>query len=490
MKRSLCLLLAFCLLIGILPAAMAEDPLQGHEPVTISFGGWGDYFLLNEQCRKFEEKYPWITVDVVKPIGVDWYAADLTKLAATGDMPDVFNIENLPVALQNEWVLDMTDLFYNDPDHVNYPEWMLEYCTSNDRIYTLISCLYVNFIELNLSLLDEYNIPIPNYNWTIEEWADILRRTTIDGQSIGVGDLITFLQWLPGQMGNPNLDWLFYNSETKQWDFGEEFIEIVNLLKDMYDEGVALWNTLDIELGVPGSGATAEEKTAITTARYEYLMQNYGATNYLWYKGLFGMDTNSSWALNWTTFFAGVYSGFEWDIYPFPVFNEGDTSRVNMLNEFLSISASCQHPEEAYLLLKYMSYDLDGYQAKVDFMANYDKKVYMAQYPNVSATSFATTLYIYLMPPTTDPRALDIFQQINPNMNMEGLKWLFANMNDGGYLNALRIVPGYQEVYDMLYAALRDEIFTGNRTASDMAEELQRQANEVLNRIREQYKLN
>ena len=243
-------------------------------------------------------------------------------------------------------------------------------------------------------------------------------------------------------------------------------------------------------MGAPNSGATAEENTAISNERYDYMMQNYGTTSYHWYKGLFGMNTNSSWALNWTTFFAGVYSGFDWDIYPFPVFNEGEQSRVNLLNEFLSISATCEHPEEAYLLLKYMSYDLDGYQTKVDFMSNYDKRVYMEKYPDVSATSFASTLYIYLMPPSTDERALELFKQINPNMDKEGLKWLFGHMNEGAYLNALRTVPGYETVYNMLYLALRDQIFPGNRTASDMAEELELQANAELNRVRAEYGLN
>ena len=135
MKKTLSLLLALLMLLAVLPAAAEETK----EPVTITFGGWGDIVLLHEQVEKFEEKYPWINVEIVKPAGKDWYTADLQKLATEGNMPDVFNVEDILRFYANGWLYDMTELFENDPDSASYPAWTLPYCYVDGKLDYLIA---------------------------------------------------------------------------------------------------------------------------------------------------------------------------------------------------------------------------------------------------------------------------------------------------------------------------------------------------------------
>ena len=90
-------------------------------------------------------------------------------------------------------------------------------------------------------------------------------------------------EWQQGLAGNKesppqsknSMAGMFYNDKTRQWEFGEEFIEVVNLLADLYDDGVALYNTMDIEIGYSGNAANAEEKTALTTEWYECFSIRY-----------------------------------------------------------------------------------------------------------------------------------------------------------------------------------------------------------------------
>ena len=138
MKKTLSLLLALLMLLAVLPAAAEETK----EPVTITFGGWGDIVLLHEQVEKFEEKYPWINVEIVKPAGKDWYTADLQKLATEGNMPDVFNVEDILRFYANGWLYDMTELFENDPDSASYPAWTLPYCYVDGKLVALYGALY------------------------------------------------------------------------------------------------------------------------------------------------------------------------------------------------------------------------------------------------------------------------------------------------------------------------------------------------------------
>jgi ABC-type glycerol-3-phosphate transport system substrate-binding protein len=422
MKKTLSLLLALLMLLAVLPAAAEETK----EPVTITFGGWGDIVLLHEQVEKFEEKYPWINVEIVKPAGKDWYTADLQKLATEGNMPDVFNVEDILRFYANGWLYDMTELFENDPDSASYPAWTLPYCYVDGKLVALYGALYAYGIEVNLSLLDELNIEAPDYDWTIDEWADLLRQTTVPGVSFGCESLVPFYEYLIPQL-DPSLNCFGYNSTTHTWEESEAMLTSLNLVKDLAQEGVSMEEASRLKFG---NYSESEEKTA---ARTTWLSETLGATDSLWSRGKYAMRVNGSWAMNWDTSSNTAYSGFDWAFYPFPSAVEGELGRTALLNEYLGISSTCEHPEEAYLLLKYMSYDMDGYEAKVDHMVNNDRDAMIAKYPDIDPQYIPSKIKIWLLGVSDDPRADEIFAKMKVE-KFEGLALAFANRNNNAFM--------------------------------------------------------
>lgn len=456
MRKTLCMLLAAVMLLAIVPA-VAETAQK--ERVTITFGGWGDIVLLHEQVEAFEKKYDWIDVDIVKPAGRDWYTGDLTQLAAEGKMPDVFNIESLFTSYSNGWCYDMTELFRNDPDSVNYPAWMLPYGVVDGHLIGLYGALYAYGVEVNLTLLEELNIPAPDYDWTIEEWADLLRQLNVPGTCIGAENLFPFFEYIVPQY-DPTLNCFGYNSTTHNWIKSDALAKSLDLIYGLAKEGVSLEEYLRENIGWPGDG---EETVA---ARNAYMMEALGASDNLWLRGLVGMRVNGSWAMNWAANNPELYAGFEWDFYPFPSAVEGELARTALLNEYLGISATCKNPEEAYLLVKYMTYDMDGYEAKVDFMVNFDRDAMIAKYPEIDSKFVPGKIKIWLLGCSSEPRADEIFAKMNVDGEMSGLAAAFANRNNNAFMLPDRFGMNWWDCYGTTEWFVNNDLIKLNKDAA------------------------
>lgn len=438
MKKTLSLVLALMMLLSMLPAAVAET--EEHEPVTLTFGGWGNYFVTMEVIEGFEAKYPWINVEFVSPLDRSLMAADLMRLAAEGNMPDVFNIEYPYTAFQNEWCYDMRELFENDPDSADYPEWLLNYCTTNSKLIALINTLYAFGIELNTSLLEENNIPVPGYDWTVDDWAEIARQLTVKGQSVGMEEIEDFMAYIIPQY-DTEMGVYGYDDKNHAWHESDIITEAFDLFDGLVQDGAALNNYMFGNIGEEG------DSDEVDAARATYMAETLGASDNLWLRGKVGMRVNASWNLAWPMNNDSVYSGFEWDFYPFPSGIEGEQGRSVLLNEYLCISASCKHPEEAYLLIKYLSFDMEGYERRIDAMLNYDREAIMAKYPDIDPAYISNSVVSYQMAPSNDERALEIFQKLIDASGMDGLEAIFDKRNDNAMLDPQRYALDWWNCY-------------------------------------------
>jgi len=463
-------------------STVAED----REPVTITFGGWGSWIIYREWLDAFEEKYPWITVELVKPVDEDWYEDDLMRLAATGKMPDVFNTGEVETCLMNDWSLDLTPFFENDPDTENYLDWLLDYGTVNGRIYLIASCLYLDMMLVNTTLLDEVNAEVPDYNWTVDDLTELLRATTVKGSSIGITNIVDMLRWLPAQCGNPDLSCFSYNVKTQYFEFGEEFIECVNYCKKIYDEGLSLWEQLDLEYGNLYSGATVEENELIEENRANATMELVGDNRELWRVGKYGTCYLSSYESGW--YYSDEYVGFDWEVYPMPVFNEGEVARTCVYPDFMCVSTSAEHPYECYLLLKWMSYDIDGYEAYVDIVNNYDQEEYIKKYEGVYPAAYfpAGAGFSGRIPAVKDDHVIELFTSMSGSIyaKKEGAHEIIDNVYNNGYVNGLTCIPNMIEIRNLIFDTVVNEVLSGNKSAADIVEDLERRCNAILDEER------
>ena len=174
-KTILALLLVMCMLLPM--AALAEE----HEPVTIE--AWivqTDFSdAWDEQIKpKFEEEYPWITVDAV---GVGEANQDfITAKIAAEDTPDLWQVDNVQTyydAVDNGLLVDLNTLEVSK----DIPEAYREAFTHNGKLFGLTQGAAFSVLYLNMQILEEAGWTEAPTNWDefIQCCADVQEKTGI-----------------------------------------------------------------------------------------------------------------------------------------------------------------------------------------------------------------------------------------------------------------------------------------------------------------------
>lgn len=174
-KTILALLLVMCMLLPM--AALAEE----HEPVTIE--AWivqTDFSdAWDEQIKpKFEEEYPWITVDAV---GVGEANQDfITAKIAAEDTPDLWQVDNVQTyydAVDNGLLVDLNTLEVSK----DIPEAYREAFTYNGKLFGLTQGAAFSVLYLNMQILEEAGWTEAPTNWDdfIQCCADVQEKTGV-----------------------------------------------------------------------------------------------------------------------------------------------------------------------------------------------------------------------------------------------------------------------------------------------------------------------
>lgn len=455
-------------------SADGEKPKDG-EVVTITYGGWEDQLMANELARKFNERNPNIKVEVFN--NGKWLGnEETTKLVATGDMPDIINLENVVVPIQNKWVIDMKPYFEKDKDASNLPENFLGYGTINDKLVMLPGSVFLFGVMLNLDLLAANGIETPAYTWNIDDFSNIVKKTTKKGSTIGVNEVRPLMKHLPAQM-NPELGWGTFNEKTKQYNLGSEWEFAVQTAQDLMDANVSIYEDLDA-LGLPWDfeEGSAERKD-VDEKRANFITELVGEVDAAdaWIKGKAGAWLDFTWGMGFPN--NANYGGFEWDMYPVPLAGDAKEARTAFVVDSVAITTSCKNPEAAYEFIKYISFSVEGIEDRMSIVENYDKEALQTQYPDLPETAFANPLTYSQMPVTTDQAVIDKWAEFN---NIKpGVSYMLERL-DTGYADGFKVTPGYNDAYELnIQKAVTDQVFTGQKTAADLAKELEEKANKI-----------
>lgn len=186
-------------------AAATEGVAAPAERTTISFitpAGVGlERTMYTNFIYRFQEEHPNIKVDVSFE-GWGDYLLKLPTIVAAGVTPEV---------MHSHWTVAM-DFAYRGAfiDHTPYmerdgvdpdefvPELLYEYAHGGKQ-YLLPKDSAINAVYLNLSRFDEWGVPHPDFEWTIDDWMECALLLTRDGQGRPAND--------------PNFD----ATDIKQW---------------------------------------------------------------------------------------------------------------------------------------------------------------------------------------------------------------------------------------------------------------------------------
>ena len=426
------------------------------EDITLSFWHYEDETTVTLLAEKFMEMYPNITVETRV---IEDMSTDLSAAAAAGEFPDVFEGTDSDTALANQYWADITEYWDNDPENQNLMATVNEYglgMFDTDVRFAAPMVYWPSAIFIDRSVIETLNLEMPRTDWTWEEMIQLIKDATVDD---GTG---------------------------------------------MKYYGLGFWNRLDSLYGI---AAVTKEERAI---KGEFGFDGESFDLQYWARGeqefsdlqLAGyvapqQETQEmeDWSGDWDTWFGatghvavfseGLWSyqnlwgqnGFQeqygMDVVPYVTPNVVDEKEHNVISTMYmgGVSTSCEHPYEAYLLLKFMGWGIDGWTARIDIYQ--DETI-------VNASGVPLKNSTMPVPMTLDTTVWDGYKSLFPTDEDHKAYW------DDYFSSITRPVPygwyniaGYWNFCDQYFntIGIHTLVDSGTAKAADYVEEATEQAN-------------
>ncbi|MFP7298882.1 ABC transporter substrate-binding protein [Neobacillus niacini] len=362
------------------------------EEVTLSYANWNlgteeEQNLERLMIKAFQEKYPHIKIEINETVNTKDWNGTLATAASAGTMPDVFALPQIPLALSNDWLLDISELVSKDKDFANVPQVVKDSAAYNGKTFAVPYGQHFLGYFVNKDLFNAANLDYPEFGTPVEDFISGVKEVTnISKGIVGINNPNSLVDWYPAAV-NPDMGW--YTLKDGQYSLDStEFINGINLAKEFSTNGYA-YDTLTDEQKANFKGKDGNE----------VFLQS----------GL-AIKWDGTWAVPNLT----EKATFDWDFIGFP----GGVTALAI--DFAGISKSTKHPEEAYLFAKWMSFGKEGYMKRME-LADTEGKV------------------LNSLPINTDQEILDEYFAIN---DVPGIRTAYDNL-DKAIIEPVKMVPGY-----------------------------------------------
>lgn len=430
-------------------------PPMTTENITLTYMNFDSDVLTQELAKKFMEKYPNITVES-QYIVVGDYETTLTNLIAAGDMPDCFMFGNADYALSNQLLYDITDLWNADPENAELMPTINELAVGtydSGRQYGAPIKFFPSAVYIDRTTMETLNLEMPDTNWTWSEMIDLIKKATdltATPAYYGVGGNIRLdslygiaaSQDIKGEFG-----WDGTGFDLSIWAVGEQ--EQADLKLNGYYAPER--DTMDMLNWLGDSTAWAG-----SSGRVALMAESYWTFKNLWDTDAYKTDLN-----------------IHYVPYPVPSVEQVDGVHNAVATiDMGGVSASTEHPREAYELLKFMGWGVDGWKAKLEI------------YHDESITNAAGDPLIrdaMPVPITMNEEVWADYRTLYPTDEADGPYWdkYFASITRPVPFGWMSIAGYWNFCVDYFNKiGIHSLVDTGKAKASDYADEATEQANQ------------
>ena len=438
-------LMAACMIFGLTACGGNETK----EPeVTLTFASWNvgteeENNLERQLIAKFEELHPEIDIVIADNIASNDWNGSLTTAAAGGQLPDVAFIAELPIAVANEWALDVSDLAANDPEWAQVPESLIESGMYNGKLYGIPTAMHLAGLFINTDYFDEANVDPLEYGYTYEELvATVEKLHNPSAGKAAIASAHDFINFLP-YVWDQTQGWFTYDGNAMHLN-SDAFIKAVKETGKLTGYS---W------------GSLTEEQRALTLGSDDA----DGARN----EG-----------------YAGIFYGMSYSCEGYVRDVKGTVEYIGLpggasviIPDYCFISKTTEHPEEAWEFVKFMYWGTEGTKAKMDIDEADDNISWVA------------------LPVIADE---DILTRYFENFPVEGVKEAYEGLTENGSIvEAFKFAPGYNkarwngvtgitdsEGIDMRITQVLDACVAGTMSIDDICEELNKASNKFIEEAR------
>lgn len=369
-----------------------ETPSEGS--VTLTYANWnlgteGEVGIERMMIEAFNESQDAIEVVIDEMVTTDDWDGSLSTAASAGDLPDVFMMNNIPTNFSNDWLHDLSDIASADEEFEMIPEAVRTAAEIDGQTVAIPFATHLMGYYVNNDILNDLNLSLAEYGMSMDDFLDAVRSSTnIDQDVVGLENAAQIADWYPGAT-NEDLGWFTYNDEEGTYALDSpEMAEGVNIARDIATNGYTYVNMSeeDQERMSGGDAGAAFRNGQITFS-----------WNGTWMNPSFTTETD-----------------FQWDFIGVPGGNNV------IVNDFIGVAQSTEHPEAAYEFAKFMSFGKEGFMQRIELVDEND-------------FGFNT------LPISTDQEILDAYWEL---VDVPGIRAAYDEL-DGAMVEGFKVVPGF-----------------------------------------------
>lgn len=413
------------------------------EQVTLRFASWAlgtaeENNLDRQMIAAFEESHPNIKIEIAEDITGDWNGA-LNAAAAGSNLPDVSLIAELPTAVANGWALELSDLIAADSDWQMIPDSLRESGTYNGKVYGIPSAMHLAGIFMNMDLFEEMNATPLSYGYSWDEFMTAVKATHNPSEGkVALKYVNDFVNFFP-PLWDENQGWYTYDGTQMHLD-SDAYIRAV---KETATLATYSWAGLTPDQKSKSAGQEAGD--------WDAWNQGYAA---MWYDATYCCEGYAKGDVSFDVEFVALPEG-----------------KSVIIPDYCFISATTEHPKEAWEFVKYMFWGVEGTNMRMDLDAADDVHSWTA------------------MPITADTGLLSRYFDAFP---IKGVKEAYEGMGNGTIVEAFKFAPGYSlarwngttgitiDDAEATMATIVDKCIAGELSIDDYASQLNTLANNFI----------
>ena len=429
------------------------------DKITLTYFNFDQDEITQYLAERFMELYPNITVNVTYE-NVATYDDTLLTLVSNGQTPDVIMYSDADFALSNMLLQDISAYWNSDPETAKVASTINDAgigCFGTSARYAVPVKFFPGIMYIDRNVLETLNVDVPDQDWTWDEMIQLIKDCTVkdspDGMAYyGVGVYnrldsyygIASSQDIVGEFGFDGTDF-----DLSAWAVGEQ-------------------EFADLAVGGYRAPSTETQEMEDWAGDWEAWC---GTTGHV------ALFTEAFWTYQgtWAT---PAYEQYGLDIVPYvvPAVSADDASADHhsiATIDFGGVTTSCKYPREAYELLKFMSFGVDGWKTRIEAYNNEEL---------TNASGLALKYDVMPAPITTDEEVWDAYIDMYCAGMDEEHKALWENY----FASCMQPIPygwtsiaGYWNYCDGYFNSIGIHTLVDNGTAkaADYVDEATKKAN-------------
>jgi len=416
--------------------AIERYQTSGKVVVAINSGRSTDSYNL---FANFNNYYPNIEIEQITYTGPT--SEFLTAQAAAGTMPDVVfdDASQIYYYVSQNWVMPLDDFVSEDEDFTYISQPIIDSYTYGGKLYALPMQAHFSSIFINLDLLEELNMDLPETNWTPDDYVEFLKQGTTNEYS-GTEILWGIDEVFAGSM-SPETSYYGYDMENHKFNTAKSWVDAVNLMVELR--------------AYPGLEAWSLRNSNVDGDSNDYVKKfgngNVGDIHMAFKMGKILTDPRGTWDVSWLKELT-----YKWTLWPWPQ-GEGAEGHLPMHVDNSWVVASTKNPEASFEVVRYLTYSKEG---NLERIAMYEE----------GDTDVNTLKEAFYIPTTNHPEVAERFKALESIT--EGIAYMYDSLGTSFRADLSKIIPGWEQVNNEYLSPRGNDVRDGIEDAASTAAEL------------------